>query len=104
MIVVKAKIASDRAMIGPPRPGRVASKAAEVSAAPVAPLVQTPVDRIASAVKLQTMMVLISEPSPASLPEPKRIAKNVKAWVKIKPSACGMAPALITSTTSDARI
>jgi len=28
MIVVKAKIASDRAMIGPPRPGRVASKAA----------------------------------------------------------------------------
>ena len=47
MIVVKAKIARDTAMITPPNPGSAASKAAEVSAAPVAPLVQTPVDRIA---------------------------------------------------------
>ena len=68
MIVVKAKIASEMAMIGPPSPGRLASNAADVSAAPVAPLVQTPVDRIASAVKLQTMIVSMKVPSMATRP------------------------------------
>ena len=146
MIVVKAKIASEMAMIGPPNPGKDTSKASEVSAAPVAQLVQTPVDRIASAVKEQTMIVSIkvpsmatrpwltgplvlaaacaigAEPRPASFEKtpratPKRIAAQTaapanppvaaageKAWVKSGPKALGMALALITSTTSDARI
>ena len=68
MIVVKAKIANDTAMITPPNPGSAASKAAEVSAAPVAPLVQTPVDRIASAVKVQTMSVSMKLLSMATRP------------------------------------
>ncbi len=143
-MVVKAKTTSAMVRITPPMPGIADSKAAADNAAPLAPLVQTPVQMIARPVIEQTMMVSMNVPSipimpertelvvvpaawaipavprPASLEKipratPKRIAAitaapakppvaaiGVKAWVKIRSNAAGIAEAFTTSTTAAA--